>query len=726
MRDNESKQNDFRKNRRDQDVFGDWRRSSAPSVRRMIGVSLAVTLLAGTAACSGALSDAGTVSSDQPAPQTRQKTDGTPSGAAEAGTTSSRKSPTGDLSDSSAVGRDRATTSDPGVTVGRHEASTPNEASMQREQRESAEGTEALSNQTSTNADDGLPGHASEPNAHTGTERVASAERPADTAPAGTDQAPAGTVHAPAGTDQERPSKESQSASGSPNAVRAEKPVNNGGQSVIPGKDPVRAQERHVLKVRVKADTYSSSAAPRRTHGGLEKTVAMNHPGPRKVSFLKFRVKGLPKDAHVITAHVRLHRTDHHLPRATFYLATVKSNKWREATLTAKNAPSRGRQIDTTRTTRSASVLSLAAGQVVDGNGTYSFAVTTRNGAGFAIFHSKESGRKSPVLKIVYRDDGTKTQPPPPESDTCTVSAILVPSCGVWFGSGAKPKPGQSRAADFVDVEHLLRTKLDIVHVYVRNSDSFPEPSLIRFAREPGTQRLLYLDWKPENGHSWAEVARGASDALIDRESRYLKEHFRDKFFLSIHHEPEDEVVPTPGSGYTATDFRNMFRHVVHRLRANGVHNAVFVMNYMGAQKWGITSWFDDLYPGDRYVDWIAFDPYATTTLGRQDGGFDLLANMHWGDNPKWHGSYRWASQHHPNKPIMWGEWGVAEKPGDPSWKPWFFGTVTKDLPHFPRIKALVYFHPGSNESVRVDSSQRSLEAFRKLAQAPVFTRQSP
>ena len=107
------------------------------------------------------------------------------------------------------------------------------------------------------------------------------------------------------------------------------------------------------------------------------------------------------------------------------------------------------------------------------------------------------------------------------------------------------------------------------------------------------------------------------------------------------------------------------------------------VMNYMGFQGWGLQDWYDDLWPGDAYADWIAFDPYASATHGDQDRGFRWMLNRHWGETD-WRGKYRWAVENHPGVPIMLGEWGVGEKEGDPGWKACFFGRVGGDSTRIP------------------------------------------
>ena len=300
----------------------------------------------------------------------------------------------------------------------------------------------------------------------------------------------------------------------------------------------------------------------------------------------------------------------------------------------------------------------------------------------------------------------------------CRVTKNLVPRCGAWWGAVSSPEGSETPADAIHALEANSDEPVDVVHWYFRDTQIWPPSWLIDLAREPGNKRLLAINWKPEAGHTWAETANGAADWYIDQEAKYLRANFRDPFFLTIHHEPEDEVNQAPGSGYTAMDYRNMYRHVVDRLRVKGVDNAVYVMNYMGFQGWGLQPWFPDLYPGDGYVDWIAYDPYASSSLGDQERGVRFMLNSHWGDT-SWPGAYRYFTRTFPGTPIMLGEWGVGEKPGVPDWKARFFNRVGKRLAdEFPRLKALLYYDnrygPASGDT-RADTSPQALASLREL-----------
>ena len=304
----------------------------------------------------------------------------------------------------------------------------------------------------------------------------------------------------------------------------------------------------------------------------------------------------------------------------------------------------------------------------------------------------------------------------------CPLNHNLVPRCGVLWGAYAQAVGGQPALEAFQQLERVSGTRFSVVHYYHQGSDLFPTPWEMQLARH---HRYLLLSWKPEAGHTWAEVAAGAADDYIDREAAYLRQNYRKQFFLVIHHEPENEVIETAGSGFTAGDYRAMFRHVESRLGADGIDNAVYVMNYMGAQTYAERSWYADLWPGRRFVDWIAFDPYDAPGLNPQSGGFRRMVNRHWGTGV-WRGSYRWAHQHFPAKPVMLAEWGAAEKPRSAEWKPAFFQTVVRDVRTMPQLKLLAYFSsptPNVGGDVRPNTSDPSTAAWRALAKRSIFHR---
>ncbi|WP_240506179.1 glycoside hydrolase family 26 protein [Thermoactinospora rubra] len=313
------------------------------------------------------------------------------------------------------------------------------------------------------------------------------------------------------------------------------------------------------------------------------------------------------------------------------------------------------------------------------------------------------------------RDTATRTASAP----ACSVSAKLIPTCGAWWGIAPEVFTGLRVGPALERAERRMRRPADVLHVYHRGAELFPTRQEIALAREPDRPRLLLINWKPSFDHTWAHIAAGALDARIDRLAAHIRAAFPERFFLTVHHEPEDDVDPAPGSGMTAADYAAMFRHVVLRLRERGVRNAVTVMTYMGAPNWASKPWFEELYPGDDVVDWVAMDPYVDGRV--QD--FGGLVNKVRADYPAWPGFYRWMRDRFPGKPIMVAEWGVFERPGDPGFKAAFFENVRTQIRKYPQIKAMVYFDSprAPRGDTRFDATPAAAEAFAALARDAYF-----
>jgi hypothetical protein len=319
----------------------------------------------------------------------------------------------------------------------------------------------------------------------------------------------------------------------------------------------------------------------------------------------------------------------------------------------------------------------------------------------------------------------TTTAAPAPSGDRfvrpdCPVSAKLVPACGRWWGVSAAAHSDTPLTAGLAAFERDAGRPMDIVHTYHREDTELPTAEQIALAREPGRHRLLFLNWKPSLSHTWREVADGAIDARIDALARHVRAAFPERFFLTIWHEPENDVDITPGSGMSASDYRAMFRHVVLRLRDGGVTNAVIVMNYMGSRTWGAEPWFERLYPGDDVVDWIGFDPYVEAwTEGKRPGDFADLVDRR---GLNWPGFYTWWHWYHRKKPLMLAEWGIYASEERPERQALAFRTVAAQIGHFAEFKALVYFDtrlPG--EYTAIDRNSEAREAYRRLGRSTPF-----
>ncbi|HEV7931982.1 MAG TPA: glycosyl hydrolase [Actinomadura sp.] len=332
-------------------------------------------------------------------------------------------------------------------------------------------------------------------------------------------------------------------------------------------------------------------------------------------------------------------------------------------------------------------------------------------------------GSGTPRTTVTRGDSATRTAAG--RSGECTVSAMLVPSCGLWWGVTPGAFSGQPPQQALRTFERRTGRTVDVFHSFHKGGQLFPTPAEIAIAREPGKNRRLLVNWKPDVGETWAKVAAGSMDAHIDRLSGHIKRNYPERFWLVIHHEPEEEVRLKPGSGYTPADYSRMFRHVVQRFRANGVKNALFTVAYRGYSNWTVKPWFMRLYPGADVVDWVAFDPYVKGA--EQTPDFASLIDK---AGPLEHdqgfpGFYTWSQSRMPGKPLMIAEWGVLQDRTTPEERVAFFHSVAAQISRFPRLKALVYFeapHGGLGDS-QVHTDPQTLRAFRRLGRNPVFNR---
>lgn len=508
------------------------------------------------------------------------------------------------------------------------------------------------------------------------------------------------------------------------------------------------------------ADTYVSELAPTKIYGSSTRLSATSKPKDGKVAYLRFAI---PQDmlGQIIKADLVLTRDEHHFNGSTS-VHPMSFAGWDEKTTTAKSAPAYDAAIQTVTSTSATNQVSFDVTAATRAYSNASFALTSSSTNDVARFRSREASVNQPKLILTITvttgsssstpsssTSSSASQPSSPTSSPtattpkpttpssspssspssapsngsfsrpgCAISVKLVPGCGRWWGMSPRRFTSTSLTDGISQDEAASQRPMDIVHEYQTNGTLFPTAAERALALQPGSNRLLFLNWKPATDMSWADVAAGKADARIDTEANYIKSNFDLPFFLTIWHEPENDVNPSAGSGMTAADYAAMFHHVVARLRSDGANKFVSVMDYMGYVPWAQKSWFAQLWPGNDVVDWIAIDPYGTgDASGYNSGDLNTLVDRTGSGFP---GYYSWAVSAHPNMPIMVGEWGVGESASNPSGKAKYFNSVASEISKYPWIKAMVYFDtPMSPDSTfgdtSPDSSATSLAAWRKL-----------
>jgi beta-mannanase len=475
-------------------------------------------------------------------------------------------------------------------------------------------------------------------------------------------------------------------------------------------------------------DAYVSSTRTKTNFGGADKLVVGAADGETRTSFVRFTTGSFPAGATLSNARLILPYDGTPADaRVSVYPVT---GDWAEGTVTAANQPPIGATAVASalpKTTDQSVTIDLS--KTITKAGTYAFALRSASTTTVTRFQSAESGDQKttgPRLVVDYTAAVTEsTKPEPAKPESCTTGNLLVPSCGVLWGAAAGGFTDAPRDTALKDWESLTGRTSTIYHTYHKGDEKFPTKAEIAMTQDKARPRVLLLNWKVAYGTTWAKVAAGDKDARIDAWAAYVKANYgTQKFFLALHHEPENDVQTGASSGMTAKDYAAMYRHVIERLRKDGVTNAVNVLALMGNEKWMAQSWWKDLYPGDDVVDWVGLDSYVSVEKGYYHyGDFGNIVDRQ--PTGGGLGFYDWSVKNHPSKPIMVAEWGMYHRVSYPTSKAAAYASVLPQLAKHPQIKAIVYFDTAKDDegdrNIAVNSTADSLAAFRQVAASPLF-----
>ena len=221
------------------------------------------------------------------------------------------------------------------------------------------------------------------------------------------------------------------------------------------------------------------------------------------------------------------------------------------------------------------------------------------------------------------------------------------------------------------------------------------------------------ITWEPwagpddESGFALETIINGDHDAFV-RTWAEAAARWGKPFYLRFAHEMNGDWYPwSPHvNGNSSEDYITAWRHVVDIFRDAGADNVLWVWSpNVIYPKAGIS--YQEVYPGDDYVDWLGLDGY---NWGGDDWTSfrDLFSD-----------SYDAVTQL-SQKPLMIAETASAEAGGDKA--AWITQGFLEDVPErFPRVRAIVWFNRDKETDWRVESSEASLEAFRKVAASPLY-----
>lgn len=248
-------------------------------------------------------------------------------------------------------------------------------------------------------------------------------------------------------------------------------------------------------------------------------------------------------------------------------------------------------------------------------------------------------------------------------------------------------------------------------------SGAFPDPVLLGGLDQRGV--IPMVNWQPVDPadpgsprYRYQAVARGDHDAYLRAFAASARE-WGHPLLLRFAFEMNGPWFPwsIERFGNTAKAFRRAWRHVVDVFRGPGGERATnvrFIWSvYVPCE--GCRP-IDDLYPGDRWVDFVAFDAFEWRHPDRPmarlyETGVRRLRAL-------------------TDKRILVTETGVSHAPADKA--EWISRGYPEVYRRLPRIVAIVYFNIegaaiGEPEDWRFTTSPESLDAYRAIASRPRF-----
>ncbi len=232
------------------------------------------------------------------------------------------------------------------------------------------------------------------------------------------------------------------------------------------------------------------------------------------------------------------------------------------------------------------------------------------------------------------------------------------------------------------------------------------------------------VTWEPWNHTGDVSQPAYTLRTIIDgHHDDYIRQWARDAaswgrpMYLRFAHEMNCNWYPwSPGvNGNTSSaEYVAAWRHIHDVFRQEGATNVRWVWSPNVAYNGSIP--FEEVYPGDAYVDWVGLDGYNWGTAKPQSSWQELAAIF----GP----SYETLAAM-TNKPMMIAETASAELGGDKA--AWIREGLLNELPaRFPRVRAVIWFNEYKETDWRVNSSEASLTAYREVAASSSYQGRLP
>ncbi|MCX5749793.1 MAG: glycosyl hydrolase [Candidatus Saganbacteria bacterium] len=294
------------------------------------------------------------------------------------------------------------------------------------------------------------------------------------------------------------------------------------------------------------------------------------------------------------------------------------------------------------------------------------------------------------------------------------VSAAVNQAC--YFGIFRQGAPGNMGLIN--SLEKKTGKKFSVIMWYQDWSTTFNKSLCDKVVRKGAVPHIVWEPWlwSDKEKIKLGNILAGEWDSHIRQYAQDVR-NWGKPIFIRWGHEFNIEGYPwcVVNNGKDPKKYVDAFRHVKNIFNEEGADNAMFVWCPM-RESWPQEKWNDMelAYPGDEYVDWIGID------------GYNWGVTQPWSQWQSFKELFRDVSRSlwraHPTKPIMIAEFASADLGDD---KAGWILDMNEELKKMPYIKAINWFDEKKEADWRIESTPKTLAAFKTLIKDPYFTASS-
>lgn len=291
---------------------------------------------------------------------------------------------------------------------------------------------------------------------------------------------------------------------------------------------------------------------------------------------------------------------------------------------------------------------------------------------------------------------------------------------GMWTQGLFDPSLNTLNTDALKSLEAELGKKVAIAHYYLgwQWLSSGSLTSQLKELSENGWRPMLsvnpyFFGDCPANGLPlYRAIANGNCDRFLKASAQNLKT-FSKPLFLRFAWEMnipsmEWEIQKT---GSTNADFIAAWRKIHDIFYQQGATNVLFIFSPDSTQ-----TQYAQIYPGEKYVDWIALDGYNWGTT-QNWSSWQSFAQV-------FQNAYNQITKVAPEKPLMIAETNSTNVGGDKA--AWYQDALENQITNnFTKIKAVVFYNEDRTQKEgvnwKIDTSPDSLDAFKKAIQTPQY-----